>query len=225
MNELRKKARKDVETLGSAIPAEEQSKELLKIVTKFAANYKATIDGTSQHLATKHVPGSVQIVHVFENVFAKELEAINPIENLNHEDILIAIRRSGGVESKFIIPEVAFRDLVKTQIKRLEIPALNCATYIDIEMRKIIDTCVAQLEIEMVRFPRLKVAIVSYVEDMLRQRLAEVKSMLRTYVLVEASYVATNQKQFNVDEETQLNGMDIAGARITGEQVECHTVG
>lgn len=224
MNELLRKSRNDVEALGATIPAEEQNKTVLKILTKFANNYKASIDGASRHLETKHVPGSVLIVHVFENVFAMELEAIKPIENLSHEDILIAIRHSAGTEAKFIIPEAAFRDLVKTQIKRLAITAQNCANYIDIEMKKIIGTCVAQLEIEMVRFPKLKVAIVSVVENMLRQRLEEVQSMLKTYVAVEAAYVATNRTQFNVDEETQLNGIDFAGARITGEQVESHTV-
>lgn len=202
------------------MPPEKQNKELLTILTKFAVNYKSSIDGAPRHIDTDHVPGSVRIVHVFEDVFARDLNAINPIENLSHQDILIAIRRSGGTESKFIIPEVAFRDLVKTQIKRLELPAINCAENVYVEMRKIIDLCVAQSFVEMRRFPRIREAIVALVEDMLKQQLAEVKSMLKKYVEVEASYVATSRKQFNVDEETQFNVMDVAGAQINCEQIE-----
>lgn len=197
---------------------------MLRILTKFASNYKASIDGTSRHLDTDHVPGSVRIVHVFENVFAKDLKAVDPITSLTQKDILIAIRRSGGTESKFIIPEVAFRDLVKTQIKRLEAPALNCSVHIDMEMKNIIDICLTQMETEMVKFPRLKFAIVTFVKDMLRQRLDVVQAMLRTYVNIEASYVATNQEKFNSDEKDQLNAMDVAGAQINGEQIKLETV-
>jgi len=216
-------ARKDSKSLGTKLTIENEGKEVLKILTEFAKTYKSSIDGSLRHLNISHVPGSVSIVRVFEQQLANELNALNPIENLTQEDILIAIRASGNLEAKFILPEAAYKDLVKTQIKRLETPAVTCAMYIDIEMKKIIENCVSKLEFEMMRFPRLKTAIVTLIEDMLSQRLLVVQEMLKTYVQVEASYVATNKKEFNAEEEQSLNNMDVVGARFSFGQTDGNT--
>ncbi|KAG5460730.1 MAG: Dynamin central region-domain-containing protein, partial [Olpidium bornovanus] len=111
------------------------------IVTKFANDFNASIEGTSPDITTTELCGGARIYYIFNNIFWKNLEAIDPCGNLSVKDIRTAIRNSTGPRPSLFVPEVAFDLLVKPQIKRLEPPSLRCVEYAYEELLKICDGC------------------------------------------------------------------------------------
>lgn len=52
---------------------------------------------------------------------------MNPFEYLTDNDIRTAIRNANGLRKSLFLPEAAFETLLKTQILRLKLPALECS--------------------------------------------------------------------------------------------------
>lgn len=65
---------------------------------------------------------------------------MNPFEFLSDNDIRTAIRNANGLRKSLFLPEAAFETLLKTQILRLKLPALECAHLIHEELRRMIYT-------------------------------------------------------------------------------------
>jgi len=62
-------------------------------------------------------------------------------ENLNEQDIKVAIRNAKGPRTALFIPEVAFEMLVKRQVKQLEDPSIHCVDQVYEELKTIVEHC------------------------------------------------------------------------------------
>uniref|UniRef100_A0A8C7DPJ7 Dynamin-1-like protein n=1 Tax=Oncorhynchus kisutch TaxID=8019 RepID=A0A8C7DPJ7_ONCKI len=122
-------------------PVEDQNATLLQLITKFAAEYCHTIEGTAKYIETAELCGGARICYIFHETFGRTLESVDPLGGLNTIDILTAIRNATGPRPSLFVPEVSFELLVKKQVKRLEEPSLRCVELVHEEMQRIIQHC------------------------------------------------------------------------------------
>ncbi|KAK2139926.1 hypothetical protein LSH36_1555g00016 [Paralvinella palmiformis] len=173
---------------------EDKPQLLLQIITRFAAAYCSTIEGTSKHIETTELCGGARICYIFHETFGRTLEGVDAMGGLTQIDILTAIRNATGPRPALFVPEISFELLVKRQIRRLEEPSLRCVELVHEEMQRIIQHCGTQQE--MLRFPKLHERIVDVVTSLLRRRLPITNNMVENLVAIELSYINTKHPDF-----------------------------
>lgn len=166
---------------------------ILQLMTRFAASFIASIDGTSTDISTKELCGGARIYYIFNSVFGSSLESIDPTSNLSVLDIRTAIRNSTGPRPSLFVPEMAFDLLVKPQIKLLEVPSQRCVELVYEELIKICHTCGST---ELSRFPRLQAKLIEVVSDLLRERLGPASSYVESLISIQRAYINTNHPNF-----------------------------
>uniref|UniRef100_A0A4W6F6U2 Dynamin-1-like protein n=1 Tax=Lates calcarifer TaxID=8187 RepID=A0A4W6F6U2_LATCA len=122
-------------------PVDDKSATLLQLITKFAAEYCNTIEGTAKYIETAELCGGARICYIFHETFGRTLESVDPLGGLTTIDVLTAIRNATGPRPALFVPEVSFELLVKRQVKRLEEPSLRCVELVHEEMQRIIQHC------------------------------------------------------------------------------------
>ncbi|XP_029103355.1 dynamin-1-like protein isoform X1 [Scleropages formosus] len=177
-------------------PVEDQSATLLQLITKFAAEYCNTIEGTAKYIETAELCGGARICYIFHETFGRTLESVDPLGGLTTIDVLTAIRNATGPRPALFVPEVSFELLVKRQIKRLEEPSLRCVELVHEEMQRIIQHCSNYSTQELLRFPKLHEAIVEVVTSLLRKRLPITNDMVHNLVAIELAYINTKHPDF-----------------------------
>merc|ERR1712110_126873 len=169
---------------------------LLQIITKFASGYVLALEGTSHNIEPQELCGGARICYIFHETFGRTLDSIHPLTGLTYMDILTAIRNATGPRPALFVPEVSFELLVKRQIRRLEEPSVRCIELVHEEMQRIIQHSGADVQQEMLRFPRLHEKVVDVVTNLLRSRLPPTNSMVENIVQIELSYINTKHPDF-----------------------------
>ncbi|XP_056907016.1 dynamin-1-like protein isoform X3 [Takifugu flavidus] len=177
-------------------PVGDQSATLLQLITKFAAEYCRTIEGTAKYIETAELCGGARICYIFHETFGRTLESVDPLGGLTTIDVLTAIRNATGPRPALFVPEVSFELLVKRQVKRLEDPSLRCVELVHEEMQRIIQHCSNYSTQELLRFPKLHDAIVEVVTSLLRKRLPVTNEMVHNLVAIELAYINTKHPDF-----------------------------
>ncbi|XP_052330627.1 dynamin-1-like protein isoform X2 [Oncorhynchus keta] len=177
-------------------PVDDQSSTLLQLITKFAAEYCHTIEGTAKYIETTELCGGARICYIFHETFGRTLESVDPLGGLTTIDVLTAIRNATGPRPALFVPEVSFELLVKRQVKRLEDPSLRCVELVHEEMQRIIQHCSNYSTQELLRFPKLHDAIVEVVTSLLRKRLPVTNEMVHNLVAIELAYINTKHPDF-----------------------------
>ena len=172
---------------------------LLQIITKFASGYVSALEGTSHNIETQELCGGARICYIFHETFGRTLDSIHPLTGLTYMDILTAIRNATGPRPALFVPEVSFELLVKRQIRRLEEPSVRCIELVHEEMQRIIQHSGADVQQEMLRFPRLHEKVVDVVTNLLRSRLPPTNAMVENLVAVELAYINTKHPDFHKD--------------------------
>uniref|UniRef100_A0A4W3J0T0 Dynamin-1-like protein n=1 Tax=Callorhinchus milii TaxID=7868 RepID=A0A4W3J0T0_CALMI len=212
-------------------PVDDQSATLLQLITKFAAEYCHTIEGTAKYIETSELCGGARICYIFHETFGRTLESVDPLGGLSTIDILTAIRNATGPRPALFVPEVSFELLVKRQIKRLEEPSLRCVELVHEEMQRIIQHCSTYSTQELLRFPKLHDSIVEVVTSLLRKRLPVTNDMVHNLVAIELAYINTKHPDFadacgvlnsNIEEQRRnrlAREMPSAGSRDKSSKV------
>ncbi|XP_077373428.1 dynamin-1-like protein isoform X3 [Festucalex cinctus] len=202
-------------------PVEDQSATLLQLITKFAAEYCHTIEGTAKYIETAELCGGARICYIFHETFGRTLESVDPLGGLTTIDVLTAIRNATGPRPALFVPEVSFELLVKRQVKRLEEPSLRCVELVHEEMQRIIQHCSNYSTQELLRFPKLHDAIVEVVTSLLRKRLPVTNDMVHNLVAIELAYINTKHPDFadacglmnhNIEEQRRNRMRDLPSA-------------
>ncbi|KAM3609446.1 uncharacterized protein V6R79_015024 [Siganus canaliculatus] len=202
-------------------PVEDKSATLLQLITKFAAEYCRTIEGTAKYIETAELCGGARICYIFHETFGRTLESVDPLGGLTTIDVLTAIRNATGPRPALFVPEVSFELLVKRQVKRLEEPSLRCVELVHEEMQRIIQHCSNYSTQELLRFPKLHDAIVEVVTSLLRKRLPVTNEMVHNLVAIELAYINTKHPDFadacglmnnNVEEQRRNRMRDLPAA-------------
>ncbi|KAM3579756.1 Dynamin-related GTPase protein [Umbelopsis sp. WA50703] len=166
---------------------------VLRLLTNFATDFVAAIDGTSATISTKQLYGGARIYYIFNNVFGQALEAIAPCSNLSNHDIRTAIRNSTGPRPSLFVPEIAFDLLIKPQIKLLEPPSLKCVELVYEELMKICHSCGSK---ELQRYPRLHARMAEVVSELLREHLSPTVTYVGSLIAIQRAYINTNHPDF-----------------------------
>uniref|UniRef100_A0A673BXE3 Dynamin-1-like protein n=1 Tax=Sphaeramia orbicularis TaxID=375764 RepID=A0A673BXE3_9TELE len=191
-------------------PVDDESATLLQLITKFAAEYCNTIEGTAKYIETAELCGGARICYIFHETFGRTLESVDPLGGLTTIDVLTAIRNATGPRPALFVPEVSFELLVKRQIKRLEEPSLRCVELVHEEMQRIIQHC-----------SNYSTQCCLLVTSLLRKRLPVTNEMVHNLVAIELAYINTKHPDFadacglmnnNIEEQRRNRMRDLPSA-------------
>ncbi|KFK39955.1 hypothetical protein AALP_AA3G311000 [Arabis alpina] len=166
---------------------------LLNFLTKYCEAYSSTLEGKSKEMSTSELCGGARIHYIFQSVFVKSLEEVDPCEDLTDDDIRTAIQNATGPRSALFVPDVPFEVLVRRQITRLLDPSLQCARFIFDELIKISHKCMMT---ELQRFPVLQKRMDEVILDFLREGLEPSQTMIRDILEMEMDYINTSHPNF-----------------------------
>ncbi|CAH2051895.1 unnamed protein product [Thlaspi arvense] len=166
---------------------------LLNFLTKYCEAYSSTLEGKSKEMSTSELSGGARIHYIFQSVFVKSLEEVDPCKNLTNDDIRTAIQNATGPRSALFVPDVPFEVLVRRQISRLLDPSLQCARFIFDELIKISHHCMMT---ELQRFPVLQKRMDEVIGTFLREGLEPSQAMIRDILEMEMDYINTSHPNF-----------------------------
>ncbi|KAH7847695.1 hypothetical protein Vadar_029160 [Vaccinium darrowii] len=185
---------KELRTYGEAMESKaEQGAVLLNILTKYCEAFSAMVDGKSQEMSTKELFGGARIHYIFQSIFVKSLEEVDPCEDLTNEDIRTAIQNATGPRNALFVPEVPFEVLVRRQIARLLDPSLQCLRLVYDELIKITRACEAM---EIQRFPLLRRRLDEVMGKFLRDGVKPAERMIGNMIEMEMDYINSSHPNF-----------------------------
>lgn len=195
LNTLITQTEKEIASYGDTafINKENKAGLILQLMNIFAKNFISSIDGTSLDINTKELCGGARIYYIYNNIFGKTLQSIDPTTNLTITDIKTAIRNSTGPRATLFVPELAFDLLVKPQIKLLQEPSQRCVELVFEELMKI---CHSSSTSELARYPNLKNTLIDVVSELLRERLTPTHSYVDSLIDIHRAYINTNHPKF-----------------------------
>ncbi|RRT77909.1 hypothetical protein B296_00027918, partial [Ensete ventricosum] len=72
----------------------------------FVAAFSSVVEGKNEELSTDELSGGARIHYIFQSIFVKSLEEVDPCEDVTDEDIRMAIQNATGPKSALFVPEV-----------------------------------------------------------------------------------------------------------------------
>ncbi|CAA0807371.1 Dynamin-related protein 3A, partial [Striga hermonthica] len=166
---------------------------LLNILSKYSEALSSMIEGKCEDTSTSELFGGARIQYIFQNIFVKCLEDVDPCEDLTDDDIRTAIHNATGPRSALFVPEVPFEVLVRRQIARLLDPSLQCARFIYDELIKMSHRCMVN---ELQRFPFLRKCMDDVVGNFMREGLEPSQTMIGHIIEMEMDYINTSHPNF-----------------------------
>ncbi|KAG5389775.1 hypothetical protein IGI04_031316 [Brassica rapa subsp. trilocularis] len=170
-----------------------QGAVLLNFLSKYCEAYSSLLEGKGEEMSTSELSGGARIHYIFQSIFVKSLEEVDPCEDLTDDDIRTAIQNATGPRSALFVPDVPFQVLVKRQISRLLDPSLQCARFIFDELVKISHKCMMS---ELQRFPVLRKRMDEVIGDFLRDGLEPSEAMIGDIIDMEMDYINTSHPNF-----------------------------
>lgn len=179
-------------------PVKEQSHTLkggllLSMLSKFAANFGAAIDGKAHMGELSELYGGARIAFIFNEVFVKLIEGFDPCDGLSDTDIQTAIFNATGCRAPLFVPEGAFEILVRRQVKRLEQPGLQCVDLVYDELMHVASQCESA---ELRRFDQLRDNVIDVVHGLLRKTLTPTQTMISNLIHMELAHINTSHPDF-----------------------------
>ncbi|CAA7405634.1 unnamed protein product [Spirodela intermedia] len=166
---------------------------LLNILAKYCDAFSSLVEGKNEEMSTTELSGGARIHYIFQSIFVKSLEEVDPCDDLTDEDVRTAIQNATGPKSALFVPEVPFEVLVRRQISRLLDPSLQCARFIYDELIKMSHRCLAN---ELQRFPILRKCMDEVIGNFLREGLEPAETMIGHIIEMEMDYINTSHPSF-----------------------------
>ncbi|KAL3843797.1 hypothetical protein ACJIZ3_001200 [Penstemon smallii] len=177
---------------------------LLNILSKYSDAFSSMIEGKNEEMSTSELSGGARIHYIFQNIFVKSLEEVDPCEDLTDDDIRTAIQNATGPKSALFVPDVGlsansypsavpFEVLVRRQMARLLDPSLQCARFIYDELIKMSHRCMVN---ERQRFPVLRKRMDEVIGNFLREGLEPSETMIGHIIEMEMDYINTSHPNF-----------------------------
>ncbi|GMI83749.1 dynamin-related protein 3A, non responding to oxylipins 15, ARABIDOPSIS DYNAMIN-LIKE 2 [Hibiscus trionum] len=166
---------------------------LLNILSKYCDAFSSMVEGKNEGMSTSELSGGARIHYIFQSIFVKSLEEVDPCEDLTDDDIRTAIQNATGPRSALFVPDVPFEVLVRRQIARLLDPSLQCARFIYDELIKMSHRCMVN---ELQRFPVLRKHMDQVIGNFLREGLEPSETMIGHIIEMEMDYINTSHPNF-----------------------------
>ncbi|TYG39486.1 hypothetical protein ES288_D12G019600v1 [Gossypium darwinii] len=185
---------------------------LLNILSKYCEAFSSMVEGKNEEMSTCELSGGARIHYIFQSIFVKSLEEVDPCEDLTNDGIRTAIENANGPRSALFVPEVPFEVLVRRQIARLLDPSLQCARFIYDELIKISHRCMVN---ELQRFPVLRRHMDQVIGNFLRQGLEPSETMIGHLIEMEMDYINTSHPSFiGGSKAVELANQQIKNSRV-----------
>ncbi|XVF44879.1 hypothetical protein PTKIN_Ptkin02bG0158800 [Pterospermum kingtungense] len=186
---------------------------LLNILSKYCEAFSSMVEGKNEEMSTSELSGGARIHYIFQSIFVKSLEEVDPCEDLTDDDIRTAIQNATGPRSALFVPEVPFEVLVRRQIARLLDPSLQCARFIYDELIKISHRCMMN---ELQRFPVLRKHMDQVSGNFLREGLEPSETMIGHIIEMEMDYINTSHPNFiGGSKAVELANQQIRNSRVS----------
>jgi len=194
ISELLSAKEEELKRYGEPIVGREAQKMLLlTFLQKFTQVFCDSIEGRSVKKITDELRGGARIGYIFNDLYRKAMNNIDPFQDLSDQDIRTAMLNAAGPRGNLFVPELAFELLVKNQIEKLKIPSLNCIQMVFEELKAL----VSSLEMdELDRFENLREAIGEVVNRVLTDSLGPAQDMVRSLIEIELCYINTQHPDF-----------------------------
>ncbi|CAN0846585.1 Dynamin-related protein 3A [Linum grandiflorum] len=166
---------------------------LLLSFSIYVTAFSSMLEGENEETSTSQLSGLARIKYVFQSIFVKSLEGVDPCEDLTDDDIRTAIQNACGSNAALFVPVIPFEVLVRRQIARLLYPSLQCARFIYDELIKISHRCLAN---ELQRFPVLRKRMDEVIGNFLRDGLEPSETMVGHLIEMEMDYINTSHPNF-----------------------------
>ncbi|XXG49120.1 hypothetical protein AAC387_Pa02g3387 [Persea americana] len=166
---------------------------LLNILSKYSEAFSAMVEGKNEEMSTSELSGGARVHYIFQSIYVKSLEEVDPLDGLSDEDIRTAIHNATGPKSALFVPAVPFEVLVRRQIARLLDPSLQCARFIYDELIKMSHCCMVS---ELQRFPVLRKRMDAVIGTFLREGLEPSETMIGHIIEMEMDYINTSHPNF-----------------------------
>ncbi|EEF46841.1 dynamin, putative [Ricinus communis] len=184
----------ELSTYGEVMESKaDQGVILLNILKRYCEAFTAMVDGKGQEMSTKELCGGARIHYIFQSIFVKSLEEVDPCEGLTDDDIRTAIQNSTGPRNALFVPEVPFEVLVRRQIAQLLDPSLQCLIFVYDELMKMSQSCQAT---EFRRYPYLKRRLDEVMRKFFRSGERPAESMIRNIIEMEMDYINSSHPNF-----------------------------
>lgn len=175
---------------------------VLMLVFKFTNTYKEMIEGNLVNQCSKFFIGGARINYIFQELFRKEINSIDPYDTLSDDDIRTAIKNTNGLKPSLFIPEHAFEVLIKQQIHRFTNPSLHCVKRVYDELKNI----VASIELpELARYKKLEIKIKEIMDNVLERCLQPTNQMIMNLIDIEQAYINTSHPDFLGPDQSFMN--------------------
>ncbi|PPD83854.1 hypothetical protein GOBAR_DD19200 [Gossypium barbadense] len=185
---------------------------LLNILSKYCEAFSSMVEGKNEQMSTSELSAGARIHYIFQSIFVKSLEEVDPCEDLTNDGIQTAIENANGPRSALFVPEVPFEVLVRRQIARLLDPSLQCARFIYDELIKISHRCMVN---ELQRFPVLRRHMDQVIGNFLRQGLEPSETMIGHLIEMEMDYINTSHPSFiGGSKAVELANQQIKNSRV-----------
>ncbi|XP_062022340.1 dynamin-related protein 3A-like isoform X2 [Rosa rugosa] len=185
---------KELQTYGKVMESKtDLGATLLNILSKYCEAFTAMLDGKNPEMLTKELSGGARIQYIFQSIFVKRLQEVDPCDDVTDDDIRTAIQNASGARDGLFVPEVPFEVLVKRQIARLLDPSLQCLRFVYEELVKISHTCEVT---ELQRFPVLRMRLDEVMVNFLRDGAQPAERMIENLIEMEADYINTSHPNF-----------------------------
>ncbi|AES90601.2 dynamin 3A-like protein [Medicago truncatula] len=166
---------------------------ILNILSKYSDAFTSIVEGKNEAMSTSELSGGARINYIFQSIFVRSLEEVDPCEDLTDDDIRTAIQNATGPRAALFVPDVPFEVLVRRQISRLLDPSLQCARFIYDELMKISHRCMVT---ELQRFPFLRKRMDEVIGNFLREGLEPSETMITHIIEMEMDYINTSHPNF-----------------------------
>eukprot|EP00927_Polykrikos_kofoidii_P070836 TRINITY_DN67214_c0_g1_i1.p1 TRINITY_DN67214_c0_g1~~TRINITY_DN67214_c0_g1_i1.p1 ORF type:complete len:744 (-),score=121.29 TRINITY_DN67214_c0_g1_i1:123-2354(-) len=170
---------------------------LLTLITSYVRNFADALEGrlaySQQDAPPDRLVGGARLHYIFHRVFAQAVLNFDVFSGLSDKEIRIAMRNAAGPKPQLFVPEVAFENLVKRQIAKLEEPSMQCV-HLVLEELKLLAT---QSEVaEMQRFHVLRERILEVALSVIRRCLRPTKQIVANLIRIELAHINVDHPDF-----------------------------
>ncbi|KAG5034924.1 hypothetical protein JHK87_009834 [Glycine soja] len=89
-----------------------QAALLLNILSKYCEAFSSMVEGNNEEISTSELFGGARIHYIFQSIFVRSLEEVDPCEDLTDDDIRTAIQNATGPKSAVFAPSISHRCMV-----------------------------------------------------------------------------------------------------------------
>ncbi|GAA5910224.1 dynamin-like GTPase VPS1 [Sporobolomyces salmoneus] len=185
----------ELASLGGAAGGTDGSSVILQIITEFCGDFRAAVDGSSSDLALNELSGGARISFVFHELFSNGVKSLDPYDQVKDADIRTILYNSSGSSPALFVGTTAFEVIIKQQIKRIEEPALKCASLVYDELMRILAQLLGK-NATFKRYPGLKDKFYATVQNFYRKSMVPTNKLVQDLVSMESTYINTGHPDF-----------------------------